>query len=315
MSSSLSKPSPAEKPATQASSGDAPPREETPVGLEEILQPLYDSLESGILLVGHDGLVTSCSLAMAMLFGRSPDEVLGLTTADVHKLVLSLLDEPAQRLREEGLFPQSTGVRCEEFELLEPSRTVVRWVARKVQCPHYATVAVGTDITADVDLTSAYEKMALTDRLTGIANRRGIERAIHHELLRLRRFQTPVSFALFDIDRFKIINDTHGHGTGDEVLRLVAKAMAGSLRETDLVSRWGGEEFLVVLTETTHAGALVCAEKMRAKVATLGEIVGFNVTVSGGVYQPGPGESIPDILAHTDGRLYEAKNNGRNRVC
>ena len=106
------------------------------MGFEEILQPLYDSLESGILLVGHDGLVTSCSLAMAMLFGRSPAEVLGLTTADVNKLVLSLLDEPAQRLREEGLFPQSTGVRCEEFELLEPSRTVVRWVARKVKCPH-----------------------------------------------------------------------------------------------------------------------------------------------------------------------------------
>ena len=96
---------------------------------------------------------------------------------------------------------------------------------------------------------------------------------------------------------------------------MVAKAMASSLRETDLISRWGGEEFLVVLTETTHAGALVCAEKMRAKVATLGKVVGFNVTVSGGVYQPGPGESIPEILAHTDGRLYEAKNNGRNRVC
>jgi diguanylate cyclase (GGDEF)-like protein len=314
MSSSPSKPSPAEALAAQPSSGNAPPRAaHTP--LEEILQPLYDSLESGILLVGHDGLVTSCSLAMAMLFGRSPDELIGLTTADINALVLSIAHEPAQRLREEGLFPQSAGVRCEEFELLEPSRTVVRWVARKVQCPHYATVAVGTDITADVDLTSAYERMALTDRLTGIANRRGIERAVHHELLRLRRFQTPVSFALFDIDHFKMINDTHGHGTGDEVLRLVAKAMAGSVRDTDLVSRWGGEEFLVVLTETTYAGALVCAENIRARVATLGEIVGFGVTVSGGVYQPAPGESIPDILAHADGRLYEAKNNGRNRVC
>jgi diguanylate cyclase (GGDEF)-like protein len=301
--------------AAQASSGDAPPREEGRAPLEEILQPLYDSLESGILLVGHDGLITSCSLAMAMLFGRSPDDVVGLTTTDVNALVLSLLQEPAQRLLEEGLFPRNTGVRCEEFELLEPSRTVVRWVARKVQCVHYAAVAVGTDITADVDLTSAYERMALTDRLTGIANRRGIERAIHQELLRLRRFQTPVSFALFDIDHFKIINDTHGHGTGDEVLRLVAKTMAGSLRETDLIARWGGEEFLVVLTETTYAGALLCAEKIRAKVAALGEIVGFGVSVSGGVYQARPGESIPDILAHADGRLYEAKNNGRNRVC
>src|ERR1035437_7467513 len=120
MSSSRSKPSPAEALAAQTGSGDLPPRGKNHAPLEEILQPLYDSLESGILLVGHDGLITSCSLAMAMLFGRSPDEMVGLTTADINALVLSLLLEPAQRLREEGLFPQSTGVRCEEFELLEP---------------------------------------------------------------------------------------------------------------------------------------------------------------------------------------------------
>ena len=283
--------------------------------LAQILQPLCDSLESGVMLVGFDGGITTCSLAMAVMFGQEPEALVGMAMADFSALALGLMDEPAKPLRDKGLFPVGSAVRCEEFELSRPSRTVARWVARKVQCPHYAIVAVATDITAEVDITTAYERMALTDRLTGIANRRGIEREISQELLRLRRFQTPLSFALFDIDHFKVINDSHGHSTGDEVLRLVAKAITSSVRDTDLVARWGGEEFLVVLPETSYTGALLCAEKIRAKVETVSRRVGFEVTISGGVHQPGPGESIGDLLTRTDARLYEAKNKGRNRIC
>jgi len=283
--------------------------------LAEILLPLFESLESGIMLVGSDGRIMACSMAMAVMFGQNPAALVGMQANDFNALTLGLMDAPPELLCDKGLFPIGSAVRCEEFELVRPSRTMVRWVARKVQSPHYAIVAVGTDITADVDLTNAYERMALTDRLTGIANRRGIEREIGQEMLRLRRFQTPVSFVLFDIDHFKNINDSHGHGTGDEVLRLVAKSIANSVRDTDLVARWGGEEFLVVLPETSHAGALLCAEKIRAKVETVGQRVGFTVTISGGVYQPGPGESINDLLTRADARLYEAKNKGRNRVC
>jgi diguanylate cyclase (GGDEF)-like protein len=283
--------------------------------LAEILQPLCDSLESGIMLVGSDGTITTCSLAMAVMFGQSPEALVGMPAADFNALVIGLMDDPPAPLCQKGLFPVGSAIRCEEFEIVRPARTVARWVARKVHCRHYAIVAEATDITADVDLAQAYERMALTDRLTGIANRRGIEREISHELLRLCRFQTPVSFVLLDIDRFKVINDSHGHGTGDEVLRLVAKAIASSVRDTDLVARWGGEEFLVVLPETSSAGALVCAEKIREKVATVSQRVGFAVTISGGVYQPSPGESISDLLSRADARLYEAKNKGRNRIC
>ncbi len=291
------------------------PRDSAETTLVEILRPLFDSLESGVMLVGDDGRITICSLAMAVLFGQAPETLVGMAATDFSALTLSLMDDPSKPLCDKGLFPMGSAVRCEEFELARPSRTVVRWVARKVQSPHYAIVAVGTDITADVDLTHAYERMALTDRLTGIANRRGIEREISQEMLRLRRFQTPVSFVLFDIDHFKSINDAHGHETGDEVLRQVAKAISSGVRDTDLVARWGGEEFLVMLPETSYAGALLCAEKIRARVASVSLRVGFEVTISGGVYQPGPGESISDLLTRTDARLYEAKNTGRNRVC
>jgi diguanylate cyclase (GGDEF)-like protein len=225
------------------------------------------------------------------------------------------MDSPPQLLRDKGLFPTSSAVLCEEFELSRPSRTVARWVARKVGCRFYALVAVATDITADVDVTSAYEKMALTDRLTGLANRRGVERQIRHELLRLRRFHTPISFILLDLDHFKGVNDSHGHGMGDEVLRQVAKAITNCVHDTDLVARWGGEEFLVVLPETPYSGALICAERIRADVQTLSGRLGFAVTISGGVYQPGPGETMSDLLARADTRLYEAKRTGRNRVC
>lgn len=301
--------------APQDSGKDSAKADSAKAALAEILQPLCDSLESGILLVGRDGNITTCSLAMAMMFGQTPEALVGMAAADFNALVIGLMDDPPASLCQKGLFPFGSAVRCEEFEIVRPARTVARWVARKVHCPYYAIVAVATDITADVDLTQAYEKMALTDRLTGIANRRGIEREVSQELLRLRRFRTPVSFVLFDIDHFKVINDSHGHGTGDEVLRLVAKAIVSCVRDTDLVARWGGEEFLVVLPETSHAGAVLCAEKIREKVATVRQRVGFDVTISGGVYQPGPGESISDLLTCADARLYEAKNTGRNRIC
>jgi diguanylate cyclase (GGDEF)-like protein len=283
--------------------------------LSEILDPLCDSLESGILLVDSNERIIVCSLAMAVLFGRNPAELVGLSVGDFNALALKLMDDPPKLLVEKGLIPTSSAVVCEEFEISLPSRTVARWVARKVRSTHYSVVAVATDITADVALASAYERMALTDKLTGIANRRGVEREIGHELLRLRRYQTPISFVLFDIDHFKAINDSHGHETGDEILRQVAHAIAGSIRDTDLVARWGGEEFLVILPETSQAGALVCAEKIRAKVQAVGDRVGFPVTISGGVYQPSPGETMSEVVARADARLYDAKNSGRNRVC
>ena len=301
--------------ADARSGAQEPPDNTSGACLREILGPLCDALESGILLVGCDDRITVCSLAMAMMFGHAPEALIGMAALDFNALALGLMDDPPKLLRDKGLLPSGSAVLCEEFELSRPSRTVARWVARKVHCPYYAVVAVATDITADVDLTNAYEKMALTARLTGLANRRGVEREIRHELLRLRRYQTPISFVIFDLDHFKAINDSHGHGAGDEVLRLVAKAIATSVRDTDLVARWGGEEFLVALPETSYAGALVCAEKIRAKVEAVSQRLGFQVTISGGVYQPGPGESISDLLSRADARLYEAKNKGRNRIC
>jgi diguanylate cyclase (GGDEF)-like protein len=173
---------------------------------------------------------------------------------------------------------------------------------------------VCTDITAEVDLTAAYERLAVTDRLTGLANRRGAEQLIRRELLRSKRYAVPLSFALFDIDHFKRINDTHGHGTGDQVLRQVARTIAAGLRESDLAARWGGEEFLVVLPNTGLENAYLCAERIRRSVAKMSVQMGETVTISGGVVQYTPSEKLNDILVRADGLLYMAKNEGRNRL-
>jgi diguanylate cyclase (GGDEF)-like protein len=290
-------------------------RAAAPAIVSEILDPLCETLESGILMLGHDERIVVCSLAMSGLLGRGKKDLLGMAVPELNTLVLGLMDDPPKLLLEKGLFPTTCAMLCEEFELARPSHTFVRWIARRAACRYYCAVAVATDITADVVLTNAYERMALTDRLTGLANRRRAEGQVQQELLRLKRYQTPVSLVLFDLDHFKHINDTYGHSAGDEVLRQVAKAMADSVRDTDLVARWGGEEFLLVLPETPHSGALNCAERTRAKVESLGERLGFPVTISGGVYQPAPGDSAADLINRADARLYEAKRTGRNRIC
>ncbi len=282
--------------------------------LNEILDPLCEAIEAGVLVVDRDDRIAVCSLAMSMMFGKTPEDLVGMATRDFGALVLPLMDDPPKLLEENGFFPIHGNVLCEEFELCRPTRTVARWIARKVRCSHYSIVAVATDITADVDVANAYEKMALTDRLTGLANRRGLERDIREELLRLRRYETPLSFILLDVDHFKAINDTHGHVTGDEVLRQIATAIMTSVRDTDFVARWGGEEFLVMLPETPYAGALTCADRIRIAVELLGGRLGFPVTISGGVHQAVPGESMSDLLARVDARLYEAKRTGRNRM-
>lgn len=156
------------------------------------------------------------------------------------------------------------------------------------------------------------ERIAATDRLTGAANRASFEERLLAEQQRADR--APFSVLLFDVDGFKRINDTWGHARGDAVLKaLVARARA-TLRSTDMLARWGGEEFAVLLPQTEAAEARMVAEKIRHAVAHEAfERVG-EVTASFGVAMALGGESGANLLARADEALYRAKRNGRNRV-
>ena len=127
-------------------------------------------------------------------------------------------------------------------------------------------IVMATDITAQSDLTVAYQKLAMTDRLTGLANRRHAEQAIRRESARARRSGGALSLALVDVDFFKRINDSLGHAAGDQVLVSISKVLTASMRDSDFASRWGGEEFLLVMADTELGGGLVCCERIRQNI-------------------------------------------------
>jgi two-component system, cell cycle response regulator len=163
----------------------------------------------------------------------------------------------------------------------------------------------------------AASEMSMTDALTGLLNRYGLQRALQRELAEARRYARPLSCLLLDVDFFKSVNDTHGHAAGDAALMQAARVLSESVRGSDVVCRYGGEEFLVLAPETDARGAHALAEKMRLAVAARlfgdGERA-FPLTLSAGVAELRPGESGNDMIARADLALYQAKQRGRDRV-
>jgi diguanylate cyclase (GGDEF)-like protein len=160
------------------------------------------------------------------------------------------------------------------------------------------------------------EAMAYHDELTGVANRRFAVRQLHALLSRARRHDQEVSVVILDADRFKALNDRHGHGAGDDVLRGLAQRLRSRIREEDVVARFGGEEFLVILPDTGAEGAAIAAEDLRASVAAQPFPVGrfaLHLTVSVG-WATWRGESLERFVARADRGLYAAKESGRDCV-
>ncbi|HWS85570.1 MAG TPA: diguanylate cyclase [Pyrinomonadaceae bacterium] len=163
----------------------------------------------------------------------------------------------------------------------------------------------------------AASEMSMTDALTGLLNRYGLHRALQRELSEARRYSRPLSCLLIDIDFFKAVNDTYGHAAGDTALRQAARVIADSVRGSDVVCRYGGEEFLVLAPETGLEGARALAEKIRQSFSArlfgdAGRV--FPLTLSAGVAQLGDAESGNDMIARADDALYHAKQTGRDRV-
>ncbi|MDR3640396.1 MAG: diguanylate cyclase [Humidesulfovibrio sp.] len=160
----------------------------------------------------------------------------------------------------------------------------------------------------------ALEILSVTDRLTGLANRRKLEAALQSELLRARRYGKIFSIILLDVDHFKVVNDTYGHAAGDSVLMKLATLLTKNSRETDIVGRWGGEEFLIICPETNLALVSTLAERYRTELerSDFGQV--GQVTSSFGVTDCREGDDVPEIIQRADEALYRAKESGRNRV-
>jgi diguanylate cyclase (GGDEF)-like protein len=161
--------------------------------------------------------------------------------------------------------------------------------------------------------------IATRDELTGLPNRRQMQALMDQELLRSQRHRHAFCIAVLDLDHFKQVNDTHGHAAGDEVLRRFAAAGQAALRATDVLARWGGEEFIVLLPDTGMPLARAGMERLREQIAALPLDLGNGhrvaLTVSIGLTGYRRGETLAQTLARADQLLYQAKAEGRNRTC
>ncbi len=175
----------------------------------------------------------------------------------------------------------------------------------------------------DVRRVSRLEQESITDALTGLYNRRYLDRRLDEEFARAQRYALPLAVLLLDIDHFKRVNDSYGHQTGDQVLSDLGKLALSTARNTDIAARYGGEEFLVIAPNTPAASAEVLAERLRKIVAShtlsvaggASQPVALEVTVSVGVADLGRGINSPqELVRRADEALYRAKQAGRNRV-
>ncbi|MEQ8333953.1 PleD family two-component system response regulator [Nisaea sp.] len=172
-------------------------------------------------------------------------------------------------------------------------------------------------------LRESYERslsMALIDSLTGLYNRRYLETYLKGLMDNAVERRKPLALLMLDIDHFKIVNDTHGHLFGDKVLKAVAEALINSLRSVDMIARIGGEEFVVVMPDTTEEFGEAVAERLRRRVSETsvpigetGESVSVNISI-GLTMRTGADKTVEDLMKRADKALYGAKNAGRNRV-
>jgi diguanylate cyclase (GGDEF)-like protein/PAS domain S-box-containing protein len=173
------------------------------------------------------------------------------------------------------------------------------------------------DITERKQMEIELERLATTDALTGAYNRRFFMEMAEKDIARFRRYAFPLSLIMFDLDHFKKINDTYGHGAGDRVLTLTGELALQHLRNSDYLGRLGGEEFGVVLVECTLEQAGEVAQRLRQSIQAAaieqdGQTIQF--TASFGVAEIIEGEDLARLLARADESLYQAKNSGRNQV-
>lgn len=163
--------------------------------------------------------------------------------------------------------------------------------------------------------------MAITDYLTGLHNHRYFQQIFNQELGRARRYQKIMSLIILDVDNFKSFNDRFGHAVGDKVLVAIGDIITRSLRKVDFAFRYGGEEFVIILPETSLEHAVMTAERLRERIAheaaiSIEEAEGTHITVSAGVASyPENGTSREDLFSLMDSFLYKAKSMGKNIVC
>lgn len=222
--------------------------------------------------------------------------------------------------RRVGEYPLMVAVTAAVDDLFASWRTHVLLLAVVVLGISMGFGLLGTVLLRALDAEAAVRadlhRLMLMDPLTGIGNRRHLTQRLEEEVARATRYARPLTVAFFDIDHFKRINDTLGHGVGDRVLAQVAHTLSVALRGSDHLGRFGGEEFVLLLPETPLDNALPLIERMRESMHQV-QVAGLDwpITLSAGAAQIREGEDAQSLMQRSDAALYRAKGSGRNRTC
>ena len=301
------------------------------------LNTLINSIETPIYLKDTEGRYTMVNHSFAALSRRKQEYILGKRSGDLLAPETSaLLDKVDRDVLADGLHHKA------EIHL-GPGTALRTYIVTKVPLEDMngqkLILCSMQDVTADRQLTEQLRtentrldalvaertgqlekandeltRMAETDQLTKLANRRKLDVIISDQIDMARRYGHRFALIMFDLDHFKQVNDQLGHQTGDDVLIAIAKILERNCRATDLAGRWGGEEFLIVCKGSTEAGAIELAEKLREKIGLADILRDRAVTASFGVCEWRQGDTIDSLLPKVDERMYQAKRAGRNCV-
>ncbi len=293
---------------------------------EEFYRSLLDNLSDGVYLVDRQRRIVYWNRGAERLTGYSAAEVVG---RECSAGVLCHVDEqghllcpaatcPAEEVMRQGkmlerrvFLHHRNGHRVPVFTRIAPLRNGAGEVSGALEIFSDDSAAL-----AAAERIKRLEEASLLDPLTGVGNRRFAGLELANQLGRLQRYGWSFGVIFLDVDDFKAINDTHGHATGDAVLSMVARTIAGAVRSFDAVCRWGGEEFLAVLSNLTARDLVARAEQIRRLVeqSALVRPAVVGVTVSVGATMAREDDTPESLVERADGLMYAAKRGGRNRV-
>jgi diguanylate cyclase (GGDEF)-like protein/PAS domain S-box-containing protein len=270
-----------------------------------------DASSDPIMLIDSEMKIIKANLATTKFLLKPFNEILGKTYSEMFQGTDRL---PAECLLEK----MKKTNKHEEAELYLSERYI--WVRVSFD-PIFDDkgnlimfVHIIRDITESKHLEEELRRLATTDKLTGAYNRTKFEEIIEREIERVKRYNKPLSMIMFDIDHFKKINDTYGHSAGDYVLKTIADIVRETIRKIDYLVRWGGEEFVIISSETNLEKAHALAERIREKTESYKFDKVGKVTVSLGVTEFKEQDTKDTLIKRTDDIMYKAKERGRNRV-